>query len=131
LCGLGDSKYTTFFRNPTAIDRALRAVGAVRVGDLGKADASGVGDQTQSLVIERWMDGIWPHLARAIVQIVQDPVSPARLKRMQDKTIELCCRINPEFPRPPSGKKAASVPAILALLVAFFAAALGYYLYSL
>jgi hypothetical protein len=50
---------------------------------------------------------------------------------MQDKMIELCCRINPELPRPSSGRKAASVPEILALLVAFIAAPCGYYLYSL
>jgi sulfite reductase alpha subunit-like flavoprotein len=131
LCGLGDSKYTTFFRNPTTIDAALRSVGAVRIGDLGKADASGIGYQTQSLVIERWMDGIWPHLARVIVS--EPGVSPSRLKRMQEQTIELCCRINPEFPLRPTGgrdKPAADVPvAILAaVLVALCAVAVGYFL---
>jgi sulfite reductase alpha subunit-like flavoprotein len=126
LCGLGDSKYTTYFRNPTVIDEALRAVGATRVGDVGKADASGVGDQLQSAVIERWMDGIWKHLASVVAEL---PLPDDRLKQMQDDTVELCCRINPEFPRPNLQKEKGVVPAaILTILVALIAAWVGYYL---
>lgn len=56
MLGLGDSKYTTFFLNPTALDGALSKAGAVRVGTLGKADASGekVNGITQAKVIEDW-----------------------------------------------------------------------------
>jgi sulfite reductase alpha subunit-like flavoprotein len=130
LCGLGDSKYTTFFKNPTVIDSALQAAGAVRVGELGKADASGVGDAAQSVVIERWIDGIWTQLARTVVQ---EPLSPTRMKEMQDETVEICSRINPEFPRPNTATRGTvngSVAAIWAIVVAF-AAVIGYYIYSL
>lgn len=132
LCGLGDSKYTTFFRNPTVIDTALQAVGAERVGDLGKADASGTGDQLQSVVIEKWMDGIWKHLASVVVQ---DPLDRQRLDRMQNETIELCRRINPEFPRPSDynanqATRYGMNQVILAIIVAVMAIA-TYYFYSI
>jgi sulfite reductase alpha subunit-like flavoprotein len=128
LCGLGDSKYTTFFRNPTVIDEALQAVGAKRVGVVGKADASGVGENVQSAVIERWMGGVWKDLASVVAE---PPLPDDRLRRMQVDTIDLCCRINPEFPRPGTGKeKGALSTAILAFLVALIAALVGYYLYQ-
>ena len=40
LCGLGDSSYPTFLQNPTTIDKGLTAVGAKRIGDMGKGDAN-------------------------------------------------------------------------------------------
>ena len=64
MCGLGDSKYTTFFQNPSTINASLLAAGACRAGLLGKADASGEGEDEQGKVIQRWVDGTWSKLAR-------------------------------------------------------------------
>jgi sulfite reductase alpha subunit-like flavoprotein len=94
LLGLGDSKYTTFFRNPTVTDNALQSVGAKRVGDLGKADASSPGGDTQLAVISNWIDGIWSEL-QGIVK--QPPLAEDRLKEMQRSTIQLCRELDPEF----------------------------------
>jgi len=69
LLGLGDSKYTTFFLNPTAIDSALSKAGAERVGSLGKADASGTGDKVQLLVIEDWCRNILTDLKRVVKEL--------------------------------------------------------------
>lgn len=103
MCGLGDSKYTTFFQNPTKIDKTLRQVGAKRVGPLGKADASGTGSEKQHEVIERWMNGIWPHLAEVVVK---EPLPTERLDEMQRKTVLLCQKVNPDFlPEPKSNQQ--------------------------
>lgn len=66
MLGLGDSKYTTFFLNPTSIDSAMAKAGAERVGSLGKADASGKGDKVQLKVIEDWSQNIVADLKRAV-----------------------------------------------------------------
>jgi sulfite reductase alpha subunit-like flavoprotein len=94
MCGLGDSKYTTYFQNPTKIHDALQLVGATRVGPLGRADASGTGDALQSTVIEQWIHGIWPHLAAVLVQ---EPPSTERLAKIEQATVQLCAKINPDF----------------------------------
>jgi len=57
LLGLGDSKYSTFFLNPIALDGGLSKAGARRVGRLGKADASGK-EKTQAKVVEEWCEAI-------------------------------------------------------------------------
>ena len=69
LLGLGDSKYTTFFLNPTAIDSALSKAGAERVGSLGKADASGEGEKVQLKVIENWCKDIVFDLKRNVEEL--------------------------------------------------------------
>lgn len=94
LCGLGDSKFKTSFHNPTRIDEALQSVGATRVGPLGQADASGTGDDSQGKVIEEWIDNIWIHLAKVIIQ---PPLPPKQLHAMQLATVEICRKINPDF----------------------------------
>mmetsp|Transcript_19514 Transcript_19514/g.24585 ORF Transcript_19514/g.24585 Transcript_19514/m.24585 type:complete len:187 (+) Transcript_19514:67-627(+) len=66
MLGLGDSKYSTFFLNPTALDTALSKAGAERIGSLGKADASGVGDKVQSKVMEEWCENIIPEIVRVV-----------------------------------------------------------------
>jgi len=66
LLGLGDSHYTTFFQNPTAINAALTSAGATRVGELGKADASGTGHMEQSKVIDRWINAIYEDLSKVV-----------------------------------------------------------------
>ena len=123
MCGLGDSKYTTFFQNPTRINEALLQVGAQRVGPLGKADASGTGD-AQLDVIDEWIQGIWPYLASVVVK---EPLSSQRLTEMQQETIEVCRIINPDFL--PDRKSDASLffPLSMAAVAAIVAAAYYYY----
>lgn len=90
LCGLGDSKYTTFFRNPTRIDEAMKMAGAKRVGPLGKADASG----EQLKAIDSWMDEVLP----LIEKVAAEPALPQeQLQAMQDEAVALCRQINPDF----------------------------------
>lgn len=125
MCGLGDSKYTTFFENPTAIDQTLRQVGATRVGPLGKADASGTGSEAQLEVIDRWMDGIWPHLAHVVSK---EPLSTERLEEMQRKTVALCRKINPDF-LPESRYNPPSMMLLISIAVSIFAI-LAYFLLS-
>ena len=69
MLGLGDSKYTTFFLNPTAIDSAMAKAGAERVGSLGKADASGKGDKLQLKVIDDWSRDILVDLKRVVEEL--------------------------------------------------------------
>lgn len=123
MCGLGDSKYTTFFQNPTRINEALLQVGAQRVGPLGKADASGTGD-AQLDVIDEWIQGIWPYLASVVVK---EPLSSQRLTEMQQETIEVCRIINPDFL--PERKSDATLffPLSMAAVAAIVAAAYYYY----
>ena len=117
LCGLGDSKYTTFFRNPTRINEALQLVGATRAGPLGKCDASGTGDDEQQASIKRWMDGIWPHVAKVVAQ---PPLTEEQLASAQQATVDLCRQINPDFL--PAPKKQYNLIAVLLVLVAVIAA---------
>ena len=123
MCGLGDSKYTTFFQNPTRINEALLQVGAQRVGPLCKADASGTGD-AQLDVIDEWIQGIWPYLASIVVK---EPLSSQRLTEMQQETIEVCRIINPDFL--PERKSDATLffPLSMAAVAAIVAAAYYYY----
>lgn len=62
MMGLGDSKYTTFFNNPKTIDDAMTKAGAVRVGELCKADAS----KDQQQIIEDWSTSILSELKKVI-----------------------------------------------------------------
>ena len=122
MCGLGDSKFTTFFQNPKRIDEAMHLVGAKRVGPLGKADASGTGEELQSKVIQDWIENIWPHLAKVVVE---PPLSEERLKEMQLATVKVCQIINPDFEFDDGtgkGKNSSLMPTYsLALLVALLA----------
>ena len=130
LCGLGDSKFTTFFQNPQKINDTLGLLGAKRVGSLGKADASGMGDDEQELAIEKWIDGIWPELAKAVLSISSNTsssnrLSDERLSEMQAATVEVCQRINPDFVGT-SGSSSGSMfssPLFLSLLVIILAIA--------
>ena len=95
LLGLGDSKYTTFFLNPTALDSAMAKAGAVRVGSLGKADASGEGDQLQQTVIEQWCESIVDDLKRVVDQLgkmddVQWEGKEEEMAKAKENTGELC-----------------------------------------
>ncbi|KAK1745743.1 flavodoxin family protein [Skeletonema marinoi] len=96
LLGLGDSHYTTFFRNPTAFENALSSVGATRVGELGKADASGTGNMEQSKVIERWIDSIWKDLQPVIDKPMTEEEG-LKLKKAHEQTWKLCLELYKEW----------------------------------
>ena len=101
LLGLGDSKYTTFFKNPTVLDNALTRAGAQRIGTLGKVDASGVGENAMLNVIDSWIDNLWEHLEEA----VKDGKDEKFLLISKKSTLELCSNIFPEW----HGKKKVAV----------------------
>lgn len=84
MLGLGDSKYTTFFLNPSAIDSALAKSGARRVGSLGKADASGKEDKVQLKVIEKWCKDIIFDLQRAVKDIDRKLSSEEEEKKVEE-----------------------------------------------
>lgn len=96
LLGLGDSHYTTYFENPAAIENALTTIGATRVGPLGKADASGTGKQEQTKVVERWVEGIWGELAKAVAEEPAEG-SAEKLERAKKVTYQLCLELFPEW----------------------------------
>jgi sulfite reductase alpha subunit-like flavoprotein len=124
LCGLGDSKFTTYFENPTRLDAALTRVGMTRLGPLGQADASQK-VPTQTDVIAAWRDALWAPLA---AQVVQPPLSKERLAAAQAATSALCARINPDFlPDDPTGNSnTVSLPKLaMALVVALLAVLLA------
>jgi len=65
ILGLGDSKYTTYFLNPIALDGGLSKAGAVRLGKFGRANVSGK-DVIQADVIEEWSKTIISDLSLAV-----------------------------------------------------------------
>jgi len=117
LLGLGDSNYVTYFQNPAAIEKALTTIGATRIGPLGKADASGTGKQEQARVVERWVEGIWGELAKAVAQ---DPVagSAKKMNRAQKVTYQLCLELFPEWrPKTTNWMKVGAVALPLVAIV--------------
>eukprot|EP00977_Amphora_coffeiformis_P008542 scaffold1933_cov165-Amphora_coffeaeformis.AAC.10 len=128
LCGLGDSKYTTYFQNPTRIDEALQRVGAQRIGTVGKANASGTGRDEQGLVIQRWMDDIWAPLAAAVAADDSNnnnnntTTTSQQLARAQASTVALCRRINPDFMPEHTKPRYQIMVAVLFVLVAIVVA---------
>lgn len=95
LLGLGDSHYTTYFQNPTTIHKALTAVGAVHVGELGMADASGTDNMEQSKVIERWINNIWKDLNKVIATTTD--TTAVNLDKARDETWGLCLDLFPDW----------------------------------
>lgn len=123
MCGLGDSKYTTFFENPTTIHSVLVSVGAKFYGELGKADMSGTGENEQPKVIERWIQKTVPVLKTALAQ---PKPSNERLEEMQQATVAVSKKINPDY-RPQGGDATNNGPMIFAVAVALIAAYLYYH----
>lgn len=125
LLGLGDSHYTTFFKNPSTIHRALTLAGATLVGDIGKADASGTGNMEQSKVIDRWIEGIWGELAK-VVDVVDTATSTVTsksvevvkksnlLEKARNETWDLCLELFPEW------KKKNTMTNYVSMMVAVF-----------
>jgi len=95
MLGLGDSKYTTFFQNPTAIDRAMTTAGATRLGPLGKADASAV-NPNQSQIIQDWLELIHPMLLEHVKTVKAK--SAHTLEKAQADTLNLCYQVFDDFP---------------------------------
>jgi sulfite reductase alpha subunit-like flavoprotein len=102
ICGLGDSMYATYLKNPTTIDAGLTAAGAIRIGDLGKADAKKSGDDAQDKVIARWMESAWVPLAKALVakETKDDENVNVNLQQMQQNTIQLLLKLDPDYTPP-------------------------------
>uniref|UniRef100_A0A7S4JZ47 Flavodoxin-like domain-containing protein n=1 Tax=Odontella aurita TaxID=265563 RepID=A0A7S4JZ47_9STRA len=120
MLGLGDSKYTTFFQNPTAIDSGLTMAGARRIGPLGKADASGEGDDEQGKVIARWIEGIWTELAKVVES---DPPAEEKMEKVHEVTVKFCGKIFEDFQPPAEGGMLSAVlmiciPVGIAVIVA-------------
>ena len=132
MLGLGDSKYTTFFLNPTAIDSAMAKSGAERVGSLGKADASGEGEKLQSKVIEDWSRDIVKDLAFAVKEInglsLSDEMwneKEAEMKAAKEVTGDICRLIYEDWDAKSGNalnteKVMMIIPLILAILVAIY-----------
>ena len=118
LLGLGDSHYTTFFRNPTVMNEALTACGAVRRGVLGKADASGTGENEQGKVIERWVEDMWGELAKVLNGLKSDE---EQLKTAQEETWKLCLELFEDW-RPVNSFAFGSValPAFIVVLALMY-----------
>lgn len=64
-------------------------------------------------MIDDWIASIWPHLAKVLVQ---EPPSQEVLDRMQQETLALCRKINPDF-APESATSKATLPLDRSLLL--------------
>jgi len=96
LLGLGDSFYSTFLNNPTRIYNALKKAGGVDIiGDFGKADASGKGEDEQGKVVMRWMDDVMPLLEKEVEVIRKDDEDVIRnvIENATTCSQEICRRI--------------------------------------
>jgi sulfite reductase alpha subunit-like flavoprotein len=134
LLGLGDSHYTTFFKNPTTIHRALTLAGATLVGEIGKADASGTGNMEQSKVIDRWIENIWGELAKTFADVDATTVTSNSnavheadfLDKARNETWEICLELFPEWRKKTAMANYASMMVglyipLLGILVAILA----------
>lgn len=127
LLGLGDSKYRTYFENPTTIHKAMVKAGATLVGTIGKADASG----EQLAIIAEWIDQLWVPLGKALGESESNPPSEERLLEMQHATIELCRQNDPDFlPVPKTAGLTMTTSALVALLGVLLATIVGHFLMS-
>lgn len=103
MLGLGDSKYTTFFQNPTKIHSALCTAGALPIGPFGIADASSV---DQSKQITDWIETIIPILTETLKEKVvvekQQQQQKEKLKLAQENTIRMCQQVISDYHRPSS-----------------------------
>lgn len=105
LCGVGDSAYPTYLRNPTTIDKGLTAAGARRIVEMAKADASGTGEMSQDKVILKWIESIWTPLAQELCK--EESVDT---KRMQVNIIPLLMKLDPDYSPPMDWQTKPSKP---------------------
>eukprot|EP00980_Cylindrotheca_fusiformis_P017386 scaffold5395_cov126-Cylindrotheca_fusiformis.AAC.6 len=110
ICGLGDSAYPTFLKNPTTIDNALTTVGAKRIGQMGKCDASATGDNSQDKVIKKWSQDILVPLAKALADDTEVDTSS-----MQSKTIPLLMKLDPDYTPPGKDEKSCDLLSLVAV----------------
>jgi sulfite reductase alpha subunit-like flavoprotein len=99
VCGLGDSTYPTYLKNPTTIDEALSKAGATRLQAMGKADAHQIGgDQSQDKVIQQWIDDLWVPLAKALTAEAEESTTIMMdAAKMQQDTLQILQRLDPDF----------------------------------
>mmetsp|Transcript_20070 Transcript_20070/g.43677 ORF Transcript_20070/g.43677 Transcript_20070/m.43677 type:complete len:268 (-) Transcript_20070:33-836(-) len=132
LCGLGDSRYTTYLVNPTTIDKGLTVAGATRIGAMGKADAKQIGENSQENVIAKWKEEMWIPLAKSIAAVTVDENKNSEeaktdiMKEMQAATIPILMKIDPDYtpPKEFGGRSAGAIPTNL-LLVAIIMAVIA------
>jgi MioC protein len=125
LLGLGDSKYTTYFQNPTVIDNAMTMAGATRLGPLGKADASAA-NPDQAQIIQNWITKMVPTLlkqAHALHEFQNSTLAhqPAeQLETLQRNTLSLCLEIFEDFPKDKKGMGGfvLSAPVWISMIIA-------------
>lgn len=96
ICGLGDSSYDTYLKNPKAIDSGLQKVGAEPIVNMGKANANAMGADAQDKVIAKWVKDLWIPLAKALASDDKD----VDVKAMQQKTIPLLMKLDPDYMPP-------------------------------
>jgi sulfite reductase alpha subunit-like flavoprotein len=125
LCGLGDSKYPTFFQNPTVTDQALQKMGASRVGPLGQADAAA--SVSQETVMTEWMAGIWAPLEEAMAA---NDTAAVDWRRVQLETMRTCQKINPDWVWPPDQGVRVWTPSLLPWIL-FWCSSMGVALLSM
>ena len=102
ICGLGDSRYTTYMNNPKVIDETLRKyLHATPLCDMAQADASSKSKVQQSDVIAHWIDQLWSPLSMVIYD---DPNrtenKEERLQQLQEQLVKLCQAIIPDYHPP-------------------------------
>ena len=125
----GDSGYTTYLVNPTTINKALAAAGATRIGEMGKADAKQIGEDSQANVIARWKKELLVPLARSLAAAADDASeeSADTVKQMQACSIPIVMKIDPDYtpPKEFGGRSGGAIPMnlfIVAVIVAVIAA---------
>ena len=127
MLGLGDSRYTTFFQNPTALNEAMLSAGAIRIGELGKADAKGKDENKQDKVILRWIEDIWDPMKEFLgTQPQLTDTMEEKLKDIQSNTLAISRKVLPSDNEDQPVSKNKNLPiaffgiSILVVLVAFF-----------
>lgn len=111
ICGLGDSSYPTYLKNPTTIDEGLTAAGAVRIGDLGEADAQQIGETAQDKVITKWIDAMLLPVAKVLASDAEE----VDTESMQQKTIPLLQKLDPDYTPPDEKAKKTKGGGILGM----------------
>ena len=115
ICGLGDSSYPTYLKNPATIDQGLTVAGATRIvgTKLGKADASQSGTNSQDKVIQEWIQNLWEPLSTCLQQIRKQEQQQQEnddenndnkvdYKLMQQNIIKMLIELDPDY-TPPKG----------------------------
>ena len=122
ICGLGDSKYTTYMNNPTVIDTTFRDyLHATPLCPMGRADASSSSSQSKSNhetqpkveqadVIAEWVKQLWDPLSTVVYTTKPDhpttttatttttiTIEQQQLQHVQQQLIQLCQEIIPDY----------------------------------